>query len=88
MQKIGAWPEDEKEKVAQLLFSPLAGIGLSLSSAVLNLGAGPDKTITNPWRTAETFEVSEGKYDWARQANERWFLQAAKRYGVSAFLPS
>jgi O-glycosyl hydrolase len=84
MQKIGAWPEEVKESVAQLLFSPVAGIGLSCWR--FNLGAGPDKTITNPWRTAETFEVSEGKYDWSRQANERWFLRAAKRYGVPYFL--
>ena len=84
MQKIGAWPDEQKEQIAQLLFSPLAGIGLSCWR--FNLGAGPDATITNPWRTAETFEVSEGKYDWSRQAGERWFLRAAKRYGVPTFL--
>jgi O-glycosyl hydrolase len=84
IQKIGSWPEAQKEQLAQLLFSKEAGIGLSCWR--FNLGAGPDPTITDPWRTAETFEVSEGKYDWTRQASQQWFLQAAKRNGVPKLL--
>jgi len=85
MQKIGAWSEESKSRVADLLFSMDKGIGLSCWR--FNLGAGIDHVaITNPWRTAETFEVGEGQYDWSRQANERWFLRAAKARGVPRFL--
>ena len=80
MQKIGAWPEEKREQVARLLFSRSDGIGLSAWR--FNLGAGVTERIRNPWRTVETLEVDEGKYDWTRQANERWFLRAATRYKV------
>ncbi len=85
MQKVGAWSTLQKEKIADLLFSPTLGIGLS--GWRFNIGAGINtSTIAHPWRTVETFEVSEGVYDWSRQANERWFLNAARERGVSTFI--
>jgi len=85
MQKIGAWVTPQKERVADLLFSKEKGIGLSAWR--FNLGAGLNlTTIHHPWRTVETFEVASGEYDWTRQAEERWFLQAAKERGVDQFI--
>jgi O-glycosyl hydrolase len=85
MQKVGAWSDANKNRLADLLFSTEKGIGLSCWR--FNVGGGiNNKTITNPWRTAETFEVAEGRYDWTRQANERWFLRAAKTRGVQQFV--
>jgi len=85
MQKVGAWSEANKNQVADLLFATNTGIGLSCWR--FNLGAGINtNTIANPWRTVETFAVAQGKYDWNRQANERWFLRAAKAHGVRQFL--
>ncbi len=34
----------------------------------------------------DNFKTAEGEYDWTRQANERWFLRAAKPRGVPQFL--
>jgi hypothetical protein len=84
MQKIGAWSQASRERVADLLFSQDKGIGLSCWR--FNIGGGVNPRITTPWRTVETFEIAEGRYDWTRQANERWFLQAAKERGVPQFL--
>ena len=85
MQKIGAWSQQNKDRIADLLFSRTEGIGLSLWR--FNLGAGVNhQTIANPWRTVETFETGPGQYDWTRQTNEQWFLQAAKARGVPQFL--
>ena len=84
MQKLGAWSLKSRNRVADLLFSQSKGIGLSCWR--FNIGAGINPQITNPWRTAETFETSEGHYDWTRQAGERWFLSAAKVRGVPQFL--
>jgi len=85
MQKIGAWDLSKKERIADLLFSESKGIGLSCWR--FNIGAGINHTtIKHPWRTAETFEVAQGQYDWSRQANERWFLQAASHRGVDQFI--
>lgn len=85
MQKIGAWSQASKERIADLLFSVDKGIGLSAWR--FNIGAGINNTtIRHPWRTVETFEVAQGEYDWTRQAEERWFLQAAKERGVEQFI--
>lgn len=85
MQKLGAWSEASKNKVADLLFSVKDGIGLSCWR--FNIGAGAEAGRTgDPWRAAECFERAPGEYDWSRQGNERWFLRAAKARGVSRFL--
>ena len=84
LQKIGAWSETNKHRLAGLLFSTNQGIGLSCWR--FNLGAGINhQTIDNDWRTVESFETAAGIYDWMRQANERWFLRAAKARGVQQF---
>ena len=84
-QKIGAWGDDKKNQVADLLFSVDEGIGLSQWR--FNIGGGINTTsISNDWRTVETFETGPGEYDWTRQAEERWFLDAAKDRGVDQFI--
>ena len=84
LQKIGAWSETNKQRLAELLFSTNTGIGLTCWR--FNLGAGINHaTIDNDWRTVETFETAAGQYDWTHQANERWFLRAAKAYGIQQF---
>ncbi len=84
MQKLGTWSLSNRQRVADLLFSQSTGIGLSCWR--FNIGGGITDRINDPWRTAETFEVAEGKYDWSRQAPERWFLKAAQAAGVPQFL--
>ena len=83
-QKIGAWSEPNKNRVADLLYTTDKGIGLSFCRFYVGAGINR-KTIKDEWRTADTFEVSEGTYDWNRLANERWFLRAAKARGVNQF---
>ena len=84
MQKIGAWELQQRERVADLLFSVDQGIGLSAWR--FNIGGGANPYISHPWRSVETFEVDQGVYDWSRQEEERWFLQAAKERGVDQFI--
>lgn len=83
-QKIAVWKEENRNKVADLLFTIDKGIGLSLWR--FNIGGGINPNIRNPWRTVETFEVDQGKYDWSRQAGERWFASAARARGVPYLL--
>ncbi len=83
-QRAGTWSVENRNRLADLLFSRTTGIGLSCWR--FNIGGGINPRITNPWRTAETFETSAGHYDWTRQAGERWFLAAAKSRGVPQFL--
>lgn len=83
------WTEDNKNKVADLLFSREKGIGLSAWR--FNIGAGSTETdqsrIPDPWRRSEAFKMSEdGEYDWSKQAGQQWFLQAAKDRGVDTLI--
>ncbi|MDQ0112203.1 glycoside hydrolase [Paenibacillus harenae] len=83
------WSEENKNQVADLLFSREKGIGLSAWR--FNIGAGSNETdgsiIPDPWRRAEAFKTSEsGDYDWSKQAGQQWFLQAAKDRGVNTLI--
>jgi O-glycosyl hydrolase len=95
-QFVGKWPEEKKEKIADLLFSKdtladgsPAGIALSLWR--FNIGAGSagqgDKSdIKDDWRRAESFLNDDNTYNWQRQAGQVWFLEAAKKRGVGRFI--
>lgn len=90
MDPIGKhWTEENKNRVADLLFSREKGIGLSAWR--FNIGAGSTETdrtiIPDPWRRAEAFKMSEaGDFDWSRQAGQQWFLKAAKDRGVDTLI--
>lgn len=95
-QFVGNWPADKKNRMADWLFSmdttangQPKGIGLSMWR--FNLGAGSSQQgnasgIKDEWRRAESFLEADGRYNWSRQAAQRWFLDAAKRRGVPYFL--
>jgi O-glycosyl hydrolase len=93
---IGNWPEEKKNKIADLLFSAdtLADgspQGIALSLWRFNIGAGSAEQdqqsgIKDEWRRAESFLNADGSYTWQKQAGQMWFLKAAKARGVSQFL--
>lgn len=83
------WTEENKNRVADLLFSREKGIGLSAWR--FNIGAGSSETdqtiIPDPWRRSEAFKKSEtGGYDWSKQSGQQWFLRAAKDRGVDTLI--
>jgi len=90
MDPIGReWTKENRETLADLLFSRDKGIGLSLWR--FNIGAGGAVTdrakLWDPWRGAECFRQTEADgYDWTKQAGQQWFLQAARARGVPQFL--
>ncbi len=95
-QFIGKWPQEKKEKIADLLFSndTLADgspRGIALSLWRFNIGAGStaqaEKSgIKDEWRRAESFLNADGTYNWQSEAGQVWFLLAAKKRGVNQFL--
>jgi O-glycosyl hydrolase len=90
------WPNEKKEKIAELLFSKEIdskgnpkGIGLSIWRFYIGAGTteqGEDSEIKNEWRRGESFIDTNGNYDWSKQSGQQWFLQKAKTYGVDKFL--
>jgi O-glycosyl hydrolase len=95
-QFVGNWPDEKRNKIADLLFSrdnntdgSPKGIGLSLWR--FNIGAGStqqgnESGIKDEWRRAESFLNNDGSYSWQNQAGQVWFLKAAKQRGVKQFL--
>jgi O-glycosyl hydrolase len=90
------WSLSKRNEIADLLFSKdfdadgnPKGIGLSLWR--INVGAGSfeqgsNSKISSEWRREECFQDSLGKYDWTKQAGNRWFAKAAKDRGVENLL--
>ncbi len=85
-QDIGGWQDDvNRQRMIDLLFDTETGIGLSIYR--YNIGGGTtDNDIIDPWRSAETFEVEAGVYDWTRDANAMWVLRAVRNAGVEQFI--
>jgi O-glycosyl hydrolase len=87
LQRIASWSDRNKNRLADLLFSTNDGIGLSCWRFYVGAGINTN-TIRNRSRTLESFAVAPGKYNWSREAGQRWFLRAAKARGVRQFIAS
>lgn len=90
------WPEDKRNKIADLLFSmdvdeAQSPLGIGLSAWRFNIGGGSteqgsNSNINDEWRRAECFIDENEAYDWNKQAGQQWFLKAAKERGVNDFI--
>lgn len=90
------WPEETKNRVADLLFSKdfdadgnPEGIGLSLWR--FNIGSGsrenPANVIPDIWRTTECLCDSTGKFDFTgKQSGQIWFMKEARKRGCEYLL--
>ncbi|WP_052670974.1 glycoside hydrolase [Draconibacterium sediminis] len=87
-QRIGKyWPEDKKEKLAELLFSAEKDTngnpkGIGLSAWRFNIGAGTAEQgdasrISSEHRRTEGFLNNDGTYNWEKQIGQQWFLKKA-----------
>jgi O-glycosyl hydrolase len=81
VEHLMRWPEARRNEIARLLFDQKTGIGLSGWRHNLGGGLCPE-SITMDFRTVDTYETSEGKYDWSKIPGQRWMLRAAKEYRV------
>lgn len=79
-QDVGGWQQDKVDKIVELLFNKEKGIGLNIYR--FEVGGGGVNESSDPWRRAETFEVSPGAYDWSRDANAVNVLRKAVSAGV------
>ncbi|WP_116188502.1 glycoside hydrolase family 30 protein [Paenibacillus taihuensis] len=79
-QHTGSWQPNEVTRLLELLFHPQSGIGLTIYRH--NIGGGDGQEIEDPWRRAETYEVSEGEYDWSRDAQAVAVMKQAVASGA------
>lgn len=95
-QYAGLWPDAEKNKMADLLFSkkldeagnPL-GIGLNFWRFSIGGGSaaqGKESGIRDEWRRQLSFLDGNGTYNEDAMPGQLWFMDAAKKRGVNNFL--
>ena len=87
---VGGWSattdsgEDIREAIARLLYDKQTGLGLSVYRYNLGAAVTPDKgKYSHYWRTIESFLTEDGTYDFSRDANGRYMLNLALKYGAS-----
>lgn len=78
------FPIEQQKNLSSLLFSK---DWLHLSGYRYNLGASGDKdsqAVTTPGRAVESFMLSDGSYDWARDETGIYYLKAALEAEVTS----
>lgn len=90
-QSVGGWTErdensplSKRDRIAQLLFHRDEGIGISCYR--YNLGSGSKNSGRGRYamesRRAESFDVSDTRYDWSRDENAVYMMKKAAEYGT------
>ncbi|MDO5523946.1 MAG: glycoside hydrolase [Bacteroidia bacterium] len=90
------WPENKKNKIADLLFSNALDDdgnpkGMGLTCWRVNIGAGSyenreNNEVTSSWNRTECFLSPQGTYDFSKQAGQQWFMDAARKRDANNFL--
>jgi O-glycosyl hydrolase len=86
---VGGWPDQQRNDIADKLFSLEKGLGLNVIR--YNIGGGPNPEgngcgLMRPGGDVPGFLPGEDRWDWTADTNQRWFLQAAKERGANVFL--
>ncbi|WP_339315103.1 discoidin domain-containing protein [Paenibacillus sp. FSL R10-2734] len=78
----GGWNDKVKDALADSLYSPE---GLNFNIARYNIGGGENPSYNTMRQGGEIpgFSPSPGVFDWTQDANQRWWLQAAKERGAN-----
>ncbi len=87
---VGGWNyitkenEDVREAIARLLYDKQSGLGLNVYRYNIGAAVTPDKgKYSHYWRSVETFLTKDGTYDFTRDANGRYMLDLALKYGAT-----
>jgi O-glycosyl hydrolase len=76
---IGGWSDSKRNEIADLLFDRSDGLGLNLIRYNIGGGDDPSHNHMGYGKEMEGFKASaSSSYDWSRDANQRWVLQAAQ----------
>ncbi len=76
---IGGYSDTNRNAVADLIFSPSAGLGLNIVRYNIGGGENPGHEHMGAGKEMPGYKPTEaGAYDWTQDANQRWMLSAAK----------
>src|SRR5258708_6420070 len=84
---IGGWSDSQRNAVANAIFNPTTGLGLNVVR--YNIGADTPTNVCHnqmrPGGNTPSYEPSAGNYDWTKDTNQRWMIQAAQARGADLF---
>lgn len=89
--RIGTWPQAEREAVTDLLYSPTEGLGLNIIRYNLGGSADPNPiSEMRPGGAVPTYlqrdeTTGQTAYDWSVDQGQRNVLDAAKAHGADTF---
>ncbi len=83
-QVIGECSTPTQQTIVNALFDREDGIGLNIYR--YNVGGGEGHSISDPWRSAQSFEVGAGEYDWTHDAAALAVMRQAVEAGVDTVI--
>ena len=80
---VGGWSDATRNELADLVFNPTNGLGLTVTR--YNIGGGDDPTHHHmrPGGDIPGYQPAPGAWDWEADANQRWMLAAARARGAA-----
>ncbi len=80
---VGGWSDAKRNEIADLVFNPTTGLGLSV--ARYNVGGGDDPAHHHmrPGGDVPGYQPTRGAWNWEADANQRWMLGAARTRGAT-----
>lgn len=83
---IGGWPDTHRNELADLIFDPSRGLGLTIARYNIGGGDNPSHHHLRHGGAVPGFKASaSADYDWSADANQRWVLHAAQARGANLF---
>ncbi|RIB05198.1 Glycoside Hydrolase Family 30 protein [Gigaspora rosea] len=84
--KIGGYPDDIRNHIADLVFDVNKGLGLNVIRYNIGGGDNPDHNHMRPGGAVPGFLPCEiCSYNWTTDANQKWILFAAQKRGANIF---
>lgn len=81
---VGGWEDEQRTKVADLLFDPRKGLGLNIVRYNIGGGDAPGHKHHRPGGNVPGYKpTKDGPYDWTADPNQRWMLKAAIERGAN-----
>jgi len=80
---VGGWSDPKRNEIADLVFDPTNGLGLSVVRYNIGGGDDPAHHHMRPGGAVPGYQPSRDVWDWNADANQRWMLGAARARGAT-----
>ncbi len=81
----GGWPDSSRNRLADLIFDPVEGLGLNVVRYNIGGGENPAHNHMRAGGAVPGYQPQSGQWVWGADANQRWMLAAARARGANIF---